>query len=50
MPTHTVLRWVLAIGLGVVDGDRVAANRRHGHAINGSDLSLVLLSACPPSW
>ncbi|MBC9729429.1 hypothetical protein [Streptomyces sp. TRM68367] len=43
--THTVLRWVLAVGLGLLYGDWAAVNRRHGHAITGADLSLGILSA-----
>ncbi|ELS50259.1 hypothetical protein [Streptomyces viridochromogenes] len=43
--THTALRWIMAVGLGLLYGDWAAVNRRHGHAITGSDLALGLLSA-----
>ncbi|MGR6974979.1 hypothetical protein ACU639_36215 [Streptomyces cynarae] len=36
---HRIARWVLPVALGLVYGDWVAANRRHGGPITDSDVA-----------
>ncbi|MFF5984078.1 hypothetical protein ACFY78_35080 [Streptomyces olindensis] len=44
-PTHRLARWVLPVVLGVVYGNWVAVNRRHGGPITGPDLACGVWSA-----
>ncbi|MEV0242489.1 hypothetical protein AB0I06_21515 [Streptomyces sp. NPDC050674] len=44
-PAHRLARWVLPVVLGVVYGNWVAVNRRHGGPITGSDLAWGVWSA-----
>jgi ABC-type Mn2+/Zn2+ transport system permease subunit len=43
--THRIARWVLPVVLGLVYGNWVAVNRRHGGPITESDLALGVWSA-----
>jgi hypothetical protein len=43
--THRIARWVLPVVLGLVYGNWVAVNRRHGGPITDSDVALGLWSA-----
>ncbi|MFF6878798.1 hypothetical protein ACFY9S_26305 [Streptomyces sp. NPDC012474] len=44
-PAHRVARWVLPVALGVVYGNWVAVNRRHGGPITGADVASGVWSA-----
>jgi hypothetical protein len=44
-PAHRVARWVLPVVLGVVYGNWVAVNRRHGGPITGPDVASGVWSA-----
>ncbi|PTH85126.1 hypothetical protein C9J60_27340 [Streptomyces sp. A244] len=44
-PAHRVARWVLPVVLGVVYGNWVAVNRRHGGPITGADVAAGVWSA-----
>ncbi|MEU0171549.1 hypothetical protein [Streptomyces iakyrus] len=44
-PAHRVARWVLPVVLGVVYGNWVAVNRRHGGPITGADVASGVWSA-----
>ncbi|AXE84811.1 hypothetical protein [Streptomyces sp. Go-475] len=44
-PAHRLARWVLPVVLGLVYGNWVAVNRRHGGPITGSDLAWGVWSA-----
>jgi peptidoglycan/LPS O-acetylase OafA/YrhL len=44
-PTHRVARWVLPVVLGLVYGNWVAVNRRHGGPITEADLAWGVWSA-----
>ncbi|MFF7869403.1 hypothetical protein ACFZCT_23480 [Streptomyces qaidamensis] len=44
-PAHRVTRWVLPVVLGVVYGNWVAVNRRHGGPITGADVASGVWSA-----
>ncbi|MEU0247583.1 hypothetical protein ABZ192_25340 [Streptomyces sp. NPDC006235] len=38
-PTHRFMRWVLPVALGLVYGNWVAVNRRHGGPVTGPDVA-----------